>query len=330
LYDLVHTLRARGMSYGRIQENISASLGSHISKGLVSEWVRGIHEPLGRVNEFNQTATLELAYVIGVVLSDGNINSRKYDREVLLSVTDREYAEEFRRCLGRVVSGFSNTKVRRSDKRNRWIVQKRSILLYQFLRRPWSDFIPFIEHDTKCTNAFLRGFYDGEGSISGRSLTLYNTQLDLLTYIRDLLSKLKIETTEIRVGTRAGTELRDPLNGRIYTRNSNCFSLRIRSKSLPQFARDIGFTIIRKQQRLVDALTSAKKPITHFGSLWVGQSESGRPASNKRARWDSNPRPLAGDFCQSPTADSDVKPHLGGCRSIQAELRARGKLGAKG
>jgi intein-encoded DNA endonuclease-like protein len=267
LYDLVHTLRTRGMSYGRIQENISASLGSHISKGSISEWVRGTHKPLGRVNEFNQTATLELAYVIGVVLSDGNLNSRKCDREVLLSVTDREYAEEFRRCLGRVVSGFSNTKVRRSDKRNRWIVQKRSILLYQFLRRPWSDFKPFIEHDTKCISAFLRGFYDGEGSISGRSLTLYNTQLDLLTYIRDLLSKLKIETTEIRVGTRAGTELRDPLNGTIYTRNSDCFSLRIRSKSLPQFARDIGFTIIRKQQRLAKALATRPRVLRSLGQI---------------------------------------------------------------
>src|SRR5207247_11255169 len=92
---------------------------------------------LGSVNEFDQTASFELAYVIGVVLSDGNINVRKYDREILLSVTDREYAEEFRRCLGRVVGGSSHTKVRRSDKRNRWIVQKRSILLYQFLKRPW-------------------------------------------------------------------------------------------------------------------------------------------------------------------------------------------------
>jgi intein-encoded DNA endonuclease-like protein len=262
LYDLVHTLRTRGMSYGRIQENISASLGSHISKGSISQWVRGIHKPLGRVNEFNQTATVELAYVIGVVLSDGNVNSRKYDREVLLSVTDREFAEEFRRCLGRVVGGSS--KVRRSEKRNRWIVQKRSILLYQFLRRPWSAFKPFIEHDTKCTCAFLRAFYDGEGSISGRSLTLCNTELGILTYIRELLGKLKVETTEPRVGTRAGTELKDPLNGRIYTRNSDCFSLRIRAKNLPQFARDIGFTITRKQQKLEEALISAEKPMTHF------------------------------------------------------------------
>ena len=79
--------------------------------------MRGIHKPLGRVNEFDQTASVELAYVIGVVLSDGNINSRKYDREILLSVTDREYAEEFGRCLGRVVGGSSGkNKTKRQKK----------------------------------------------------------------------------------------------------------------------------------------------------------------------------------------------------------------------
>ena len=254
MYDLVHSLRARGMSYGRIQERVSADSGCFVSKGLISEWLRGIHKPLGSVNEFDQTASFELAYVIGVVLSDGNINVRKYDREILLSVTDREYAEEFRRCLGRVVGGSSHTKVRRSDKRNRWIVQKRSILLYQFLKRPWQSLRPWIEQETKCTSGFLRAFYDGEGSISGRSLILYNTRSDILLYIRDLLSKLNIETTELHFGTKAGTELVDPLNGKTYIRNSDCFTLRIRARSLPQFARGVGFTIARKQQMLAEAL----------------------------------------------------------------------------
>jgi len=242
------------MSYGRIQERVSADSGCFVSKGLISEWLRGIHKPLGSVNEFDQTASFELAYVIGVVLSDGNINVRKYDREILLSVTDREYAEEFRRCLGRVVGGPSHTKVRRSDKRNRWIVQKRSILLYQFLKRPWQSLRPWIEQETKCTSGFLRAFYDGEGSISGRSLILYNTRSDILLYIRVLLSKLNIETTELHFGTKAGTELVDPLNGKTYIRNSDCFTLRIRARSLPQFARGVGFTIARKQQMLAEAL----------------------------------------------------------------------------
>ena len=111
---------------------------------------------------------------------------------------------------------------------------------------------------------FPESFYDGEGSISGRSLTLYNTQLDILLYVRDRLSKLKIETTEPSVGTRAGTELKDRMNGRTYKRNHDRFRLRIRVKSLPRFARDIGFTVNRKRQKLAKALISAKKPLSRF------------------------------------------------------------------
>jgi intein-encoded DNA endonuclease-like protein len=76
----------------------------------------------------------------------------------------------------------------------------------------------------------------------------------MLLYIRALLGKLNIETTGLHVGTKAGTELKDHKNGRNYVRNSDCFTLRVRARSLPQFARAIGFTIIRKQQKLVQAL----------------------------------------------------------------------------
>jgi len=124
----------------------------------------------------------------------------------------------------------------------------------QFLKRPWQSLRPWIEQETKCTSGFLRAFYDGEGSISGRSLILYNTRSDILLYIRVLLSKLNIETTELHFGTKAGTELVDPLNGKTYIRNSDCFTLRIRARSLPQFARGVGFMIARKQQMLGEAL----------------------------------------------------------------------------
>src|SRR5256886_13235839 len=75
-------------------------------------------------------------------------------------------------------------------------------------------------------------------SISRRSLILYNTRSDILLYIRDLLSKLNIETTELHFGTKAGTELVDPLNGKTYIRNSDCFTLRIRARSLPASVRE--------------------------------------------------------------------------------------------
>jgi len=96
------------------------------------------------------------------------------------------------------------------------------------------------------------GCFVSKGSISGGSLILYNTQSDILFYIRDLLSKLNIETTGLHFGTKAGTELADPLNGKTYIRNNDCLTLRIRARSLTQFARGVGFTIARKQEKLVE------------------------------------------------------------------------------
>ena len=69
---------------------------------------------------------------------------------------------------------------------------------------------------------------------------------------------MNIETTELHFGTKAGTELVDPLNGKTYIRNSDCLTLRIRARSLPQFARGVGFTIARKQQKLVEALSQIR------------------------------------------------------------------------
>lgn len=62
-----------------------------------------------------------------------------------------------------------------------------SILLYKFLDRPWQKLEPYIEHCKDCVAAFLRAFFDGEGSICGRNLNIYNTDKALLLYIQRLL-----------------------------------------------------------------------------------------------------------------------------------------------
>jgi intein-encoded DNA endonuclease-like protein len=158
-----------------------------------------------------------------VVLSDGNLNIHGYNAEILLSVTDYDFAEEFSRCLAKILSRRKPYRARRSEQRNRWIVQGSSVLLYRFLNRPWQRLKLWIEHCEECTAAFLRAFYDGEGSMSGRQLVLYNTQADLLLYIQDLLGKFGIESTDLNRGKLAGTELINPLNGRIYVRKRDCF-----------------------------------------------------------------------------------------------------------
>jgi intein-encoded DNA endonuclease-like protein len=153
------------------------------------------------------------------------LNTHGYNAEILLSVTDYDYAEEFSKCLAKILSRRKPYRVRRSEKRNRWIVQGSSVLLYRFLNRPWQWLKPWVEHCEECTAAFLRAFYDGEGSMSGRQLILYNTQANILLYIQDLLGQFGIESTDLNRRKLAGTELINPLNGRVYVRNRDCFRL---------------------------------------------------------------------------------------------------------
>jgi intein-encoded DNA endonuclease-like protein len=255
LHVRVMELAKLSMSYQQIQNEIFDSTHIWLSKGSISGWVRGIHNPSGGKNAFHAVPSPELAYVIGVIAGDGNLNVHGYNYVMLLSVTDRDFAEEFSRCLAKTLSRRKPYRVRRSDKRNRWIVQGSSLLLYRFLNRPWQKLKTYIEHCEECTAAFLRAFYDGEGSISQGHLVISNTDKMLLNYVRDLLHVLKIETGKLLVSTKAGTILKDPRTGKIYRRRHDCYQLVIRTKSRAQFARHVGFTIQRKQL-LLRAATS--------------------------------------------------------------------------
>ena|SRR5437016_11643780 len=250
LHRAVEELRSRGLSYNQLQKHIFDTTGRQLSKASVSYWVRGIHDPLGRVNAFTATACPELAYVIGVASSDGNLNVHEHHREILLSVTDRDFAEEFSRCLAKVLSRAVPYKVRWSEKRKRWIVQGASILLHRFLSHRWHELKPWIEHCNKCTARYLRAFFDGEGCISHRQLTVSNTNVELLLYVGELLRKYGVESRGPYLGKLAGTVLKDARTGKLYKRKKNCYYSYMSVRSLPQFAEHIGFMIERKQRRL--------------------------------------------------------------------------------
>src|SRR2546428_7003875 len=238
------------MSYQQIQTEILESTHIRLSKGSISEWVRGIHNPSGGKNKFRAVASPELAYVIGVIAGDGNLNVHGYNYEMLLSVTDRDFAEEFSRCLAKVLGKPHLYKVRWSEKRKRWIVQGSSIVLHAFLRKRWQQLKNHIEHSSLCRVSFLRALFDGEGSITGRNLTITKTDLSLLSHVRNLLAKSGIRTSEPHVTTRAGSILKDSRTGRTYTRRKDCYVLRVPSSDLLRFAREIGFSIQRKERLL--------------------------------------------------------------------------------
>jgi intein-encoded DNA endonuclease-like protein len=243
------------ISYQQIQTEIFDSTHIWLSKGSISGWVRGIHNPSGGKNTFRAVASPELAYVIGVITGDGNLNIHGYNYEMLLSVTDFDFANEFSKCLAKVLGRPDPYRVRWSEKRKRWIVQGSSILLNRFLGRRWMELKPYVEHCDRCRGYFLRALFDGEGCISSRILSISNTDFPLLSYVRELLCTFGIETGNPHLCSPAGSILKDPRTGKLYKRRKNCYRIDIGAKGLPQFAKHIGFSIQRKKKRLPQTST---------------------------------------------------------------------------
>ncbi|OLD44934.1 hypothetical protein AUI51_00040 [archaeon 13_1_40CM_2_52_4] len=103
LYHAIRSARQLGLSYAQMQRKLFEDTGIRLSKASISYWLRGIHDPSGSLNRFHPDPSPELSYEIGVALSDGKINVHDYHGEILLSVTDKDFASEFGICLGRVL-----------------------------------------------------------------------------------------------------------------------------------------------------------------------------------------------------------------------------------
>jgi hypothetical protein len=108
--------------------------------------------------------------------------------------------------------------------------------------------------------------------MSGNSLTICNTNRELLTYIQLLLTKVNIEVLPLRVRTRTGTTITDPRTGQTYLRKNDCFSFGVRARSLARFQEFIGFTINRKQRRL-EISVNRRKPHLLIASKAFQQQE---------------------------------------------------------
>jgi hypothetical protein len=75
------------------------------------------------------------------------------------------------------------------------------------------------------------------------SLTVSNTNVELLLYVGELLRKYGIESRGPYPGKPAGTVIRDSRTGRLYKRKKNCYYSYVSVLALPQFAEHIGFMI---------------------------------------------------------------------------------------
>jgi intein-encoded DNA endonuclease-like protein len=247
----------RGQSYlcREIIEEIQDQFGVRLAKETISYWVRGISSPLNSGHLFNPKPIPELAYVIGVETGDAYLNEKRnnYQYRIILRAVDVDFVEAFNQAVAKVL-GCSPHKLWKGKNVRETVVEFGSYLLHKFLSQPLGQLKVFIEHCEDCAAAFLRGFFDSEGSVDTNGhVTASNTDTILLRYVQYLLKIFfHIEATGPHLGKRKGTIL--TRRGKSYVRRSDCFSIYVRTSFLKAFDQEIGLTIGRKKVRLENAL----------------------------------------------------------------------------
>ncbi len=201
LYKKVLELRKQGLRYKKIRSRVEEIYGIRLSLAMISYWCRRIHSPLGgmRIPTVDSLKpSPELAYVIDVVAGDGSAcRTRKIENNeyrIKAMVKDREFAEEFAKCLGSVL----NRDPPKPTPAKKGLLEVRVVsrALYELLRKPIDikRIRRFVECSEDCVRNFLRGFFDSEGSV-GRGdgdIICYNsdkrppqTCSEALTWSRD-------------------------------------------------------------------------------------------------------------------------------------------------
>lgn len=180
-------LAREGLTVTEVTREIDRRLGVRLDSSHIWQWVKGGVSPFGRVQYFEPRSIPELAYVIGARVGGGSLSKNWHHNYIVkLRVTDRDFAVEFARCAG-VILNHRPYGVRWNPKRKMWHVEINSIMLYKFLQKAFAEMKPFLEHCNRCASAFLRGFFDGEGSSSEGTISCYNTNLNLLRFVQSIL-----------------------------------------------------------------------------------------------------------------------------------------------
>ncbi|MEM0452992.1 MAG: LAGLIDADG family homing endonuclease [Nitrososphaerota archaeon] len=259
LYQKVLELRRQGLGYKRIKKKIKELYNVSLSLSTISYWCRNIHSPFNGIRipsiDFLEPSP-ELSQVIGVVAGDGFATKKEdYEYKVGAAVKDKELIEEFSRCLGKVLRRDPPKPIRK--KSGAFMVKVESKALYELLRKPLdiNRIAPYVEHCEECMRRFARSFFDSEGGVGkdGR-IYCYNTDVQLLQYVRRILNLLGIRTTEPKIIKKKGTTIFDRRNGKTYTRRKNVYYIHVIASDRLRFYQLIGFTIQRKQKRLEEYL----------------------------------------------------------------------------
>jgi intein-encoded DNA endonuclease-like protein len=254
LYNKAIELRKK---YGWGKTKIGRSI--NVNNQTVGQWLyRGTNPKRrnrGYFNVANLTPSEHLSYICGAILGDGYLSKNSF--RLGIRVTDKDFIKEFENNLSTIINS-KNYSIYRTIENNS-LIYRINVTCHNLYR-----FIKDIEKVKSLAKVFpskfIRGFVDAEGSVElswsrkekkwKRDLQIYNTNKDLLEFIKELARKyfdIKFKLFErIR---REG-------------QNKNIYYLRIRDKNnFYRFYKYIGFSIKRKQQILENIINKSYKEV---------------------------------------------------------------------
>lgn len=248
LYNRVVKLRNDGLGHIRISRRLG------LSPSTVAEWVYNGVTPQGNYRITKVQPSRELSYILGVVYGDGCCP--RNTGKIRLEVKDRDFVEEFSRCLSTILNRKDNPYPiwRRND--GRFVTCGNSVVLHDYISLPLEKQKITIE---KNPAEFIRGFSDSDGGVSfyqsrGRNykecrIVISNSNLELLIYIQALLDKYFHIDSVLRKVRKAGI---DKIIKGVRTKTTKpLFNLEInKNQSLVRYLKKIGFAIKRKQEKL--------------------------------------------------------------------------------
>ncbi len=256
--------------------------GYLVSLSTVKGWIAGRSSPYGpkpplplpaprpsthHPRRINLEPSVELAYIIGVVLGDGTAtHDGNYGKVIALRAKDEEFVREFARCLTKALGRENPVKVWFWKTQKLFVAKEYSVALYRLLHKPvdLGRLRPFIEHCEECMAAFLRGFADSEGSVDKGLIYICNTNKELLNVVRGLLKRLGIEATGPYLMSRAGTPLYDPKTGQIRERRRGLYAVRTYARLAHVFYQNVCLTILRKRRKLEEYHGKRETPFLYL------------------------------------------------------------------
>lgn len=213
-------------------------------------WKKGLSRPPS--TRWRPKPSKELAYVIGVLYGDGNIERHGYHYDIKLNTIDYEFADAFSKAMAKLLDKKYEKPKYIGIQRGRnygWKVTYSSKAFYQWYRKQNLDILKqYIEHNKDTVAHFLRGLYDSDGSnYMCKKISLYNSNIELLRYVQYLLKRyFNIIARGPYLTRRAGSIMKRI--GKTYKRSSDNYVIAIcRKLHVQRFLSEIGFSITEKQ-----------------------------------------------------------------------------------